>query len=152
MLNVNGKQLKKFRALLMHQNRLVKTSLRLLLDCKRSFYIDPQVYLAQSLHPWRPHQSSQPSQEHHHLHRHLKWRQMLGHRLFIQVIPDCVPSSAWSPFSSSSDPGTDVASFFKCVNDSCPNWFRIPGNSSVICLFSACPVTAKVLEANEAWT
>ena len=48
--------------------------------------------------------------------------------------------------------GTLEANFFKCVNDSAPNWFRMPGNKSVICLFSPCPVTANVLAAREACT
>merc|ERR1711934_1082880 len=61
-------------------------------------------------------------------------------------------SSSSASFPGSSIPsavGTLEANFFKCVNDSAPNWFRMPGNKSVICLFSPCPVTANVLAARE---
>merc|ERR1712018_338691 len=38
--------------------------------------------------------------------------------------------------STPSAEGTLDASFFRCVKDSAPNWLRIPGNKSVICLFA----------------
>jgi len=40
----------------------------------------------------------------------------------------------------------------KCVRLSAPSWFKIPGNMSVICLFSACPTTVNVFDGIDAWT
>ena len=51
-----------------------------------------------------------------------------------------------------STPATLDANFLRWVSDSVPSWFRIPGRSSVICLFSPWPVTAKVFAASEACT
>lgn len=48
--------------------------------------------------------------------------------------------------------GKVSASLLRLVRLSAPSWFRIPGNISVSCLFSACPVIVKVLAAREAWT
>lgn len=51
-------------------------------------------------------------------------------------------------------PGLGMASanLLRLVRLSAPNWFKIPGSSSVSCLVSACPVIVKVLAAKEAWT
>merc|ERR1719221_1493747 len=60
------------------------------------------------------------------------------------------PAPATSP--SPAPPVTLLASLLRWVRLSAPSWFRIPGSISVICLFSACPVTANVLAAREACT
>merc|ERR1719188_2237110 len=61
-------------------------------------------------------------------------------------------SSSSSPTAAAAELVTFEASFFRCVRDSGPSWFRMPGSNSVICLLSAWPVTAKVLAAREACT
>merc|ERR1719215_1978153 len=45
-------------------------------------------------------------------------------------------SASLSASSAPSAVGTLEANFFKCVKDSAPNWFKMPGSKSVICLFS----------------